>query len=357
MAVLLALLANVSVHGTLVACTLAAMYSWNLFRRSRTVELPSRTLASAAVIFTASIVFVALTIWPPHDLQVNAPPTVSQVLHSLSIPATTDVASQDQSATPHVSQLLVAGATAAPPLSQNNHLVSHLAAFPRVISYAVSTSHMLSFVLYLLVVVYLFSRKQLLLLAPIAILTLFLGFVYASEWHLGLLWIVLLMVLWAAWDAGENISRVGIQNALAALLALVSMLQIPWTWDAVRYDIHSHYYPSEQAAAYLHTLSSGLRIAGFGDAYTILPYFNKNIFYNQPSTAFVWHSTHNTIFDDVPKTIAMHPDLIVVWAGDIWILDLAQSSGYRETHRFCGRMFMPNVDTKEACYIFLEPSN
>ena len=355
MAVLLALLANVSVHGTLVACTLAAVYSWNLYRRGRTAELTSRTLASAAVIFTLSIVFVAITIYPPNDLQIKAPPIVSRVIHSLSIPPTPDAPTQDQSAAPHASQLLAAGATTTPQLSQKNHLAAHLADIPRVLTYAVSTSHILTFFLYLLVVVYLFSRKQLLLLAPLAILTLFLEFIYAREWHLGLLWIVLLMTLWAAWDAGTNSRRLNLQNALAAVLALVSLLQLPWTWNAIRYDIHSQYWGSKQAAAYIHTLPPGLRVAGFGTE-PIAPYFSKHIFYNQPSTAFVLHSAHNDIFDDDAETIETYPDVAVFWSGETASIDIARSSGYHETHRFCGKIFLPNVETEVGCYIFLEPS-
>ena len=354
MAVLLALLANVSVHGTLVACTFAAIYSWNLFHERRSAALSRRTLTSAAILFLASIVLVAVTIYPPADLHTTASPTVSRAIHSLAFQPQTASSSPYSSPAPQVNQTFHT-ATDTSPHAREGRIVTRLSDLPWVLSYAVSTSRFLSCFLYLLVVVYLYSRKRLLLLAPLAILTLFLGFIYAREWHLGLLWIVLLMVLWAAWDGEADCSRPTLQNALAVLLALVSLLQLPWIWNAIRYDIHSQYYPAKQAAAYLHTLPPGLRIAGFGDANTILPYFSKNIFFNR-STTYNWNGPHNGIFADVPNPIATHPDLVIVWAGDTALADVVQSSGYRETHRFCGRMYLPNVDTKEACYIFLEPS-
>jgi len=355
MAVLLALLANVSVHGTLVACTLAPIYSWNLFHERRSAALSRRTLTWAAILFLASIVLVAVTIYPPADLHTIASPTVSRAIGLLAIQHQTASSSPYSSPAPQVIQTFNTAGDALPLPVLKDRVFARWSALLRVLSYPVSTSHVLSCVLYLLTVFYLYSRKALVLLAPLAVLTLFLVFVYAREWHLGLLWIVLLMVLWAAWDAEADLRRPSTQNAIAGLLVLVSLLQIPWTWNAVRYDIHAQYYPSTQAASYLHSLPPGLRIAGFGDANTILPYFSKNIFFNR-ATTFNWNGPHTGKFADLPNPMSMHPDLVIVWAGDTASLDLAQSSGYRETHRFCGRMFLPYMETKEVCYIFLEPS-
>jgi hypothetical protein len=329
MAILLALLANVSVHGTLVACALVPAYGWTVFRRRGVGNLSRRSLATAAAIFLASIVFVAITVRPPSDLRPIAPPTVYRALH-LQLPQG-PVATQQSTSAPHIDRPLDTERATPHPSRLQFHLPHRLADLPRVLSYAVSTSRILSFALYLVAAIYLYSRKQLLLLAPLAALALFLGFVYAREWHLGLLWVVLLAVLWAAWDAGPHTNRLRLQHALASLLVLVSLLQFPWTWNAVRYDLHSQYYPATQAAAYIHTLPPGLRIAGFGDTSTILPYFGKNIFFNQLPTAFIWNSTRNTMFADASKIISAHPDLVIVWSGDTSSLDIARSNGYNET--------------------------
>ena len=48
MAVLLALLANVSIHGTLVACAFAAVYAWNLFEERSTLKLSARSATATA---------------------------------------------------------------------------------------------------------------------------------------------------------------------------------------------------------------------------------------------------------------------------------------------------------------------
>jgi hypothetical protein len=202
---------------------------------------------------------------------------------------------------------------------------------------------------------------------PLAAIILFLSFVYGRSWHLGLIWVTLLMILWAAWDpAADNSPGLNLQKTLGALLFFICLLQLPWTWRAIRYDIHSPYSGAKATAAYLHTLPANLRIAAFGPESTaILPYFADNIFFNQPTTFWLW-STRNTIDIDVPQTVATHPDLILVLQqfnlayrpDDNLILDYAQANGYRETHRFCGSTFMLEFQkVPDSCYLVLEPTS
>ena len=356
MAVLLALLANVSVHGTLVACALAVAYCWELFRRRRTAAISGWGVAAGAALFVASLVLVGITIRPPSDFAIVTSPVLSRVLHVLHWGA--GAVEQSQAATPPVSQPLGVAPIAVPP--RPHGVLAHLRELPRVLSYAVSTHRLFSMALYLVAAVYLCMRKQFLLLGPLAVLTLFLVFVYAREWHLGQLWIVLLMVLWAAWDEEAKPGRFGLQTALAGLLALASLLQLPWTWDAIAYDRQSQYDPSREVAAYLHTVPAGLRIAGFGDAHTILPYFSSNIFFNLP-TAYVFNGRQTGPYADFAAALAAHPDMLViavaVWSGDTSMIAQAELSGYYETHRFCGAMFLPNVERQEICQVVLEPES
>jgi hypothetical protein len=241
------------------------------------------------------------------------------------------------------------------PASKAGHLAARLAELPRVFCYSVATSRLLCVALYALVVAFLFARGQMLLLTPLVVLALFLGFVYAREWHLGLVWVVLIMIVWAAWDTDAEAPGITLQRALAVVLVLVSVTQLPWTWRAIAYDRREQYYPSQQAAAYLHTLPAGLRIAGFWDTTTILPYFDHNIFFNQPRESFNWYSTRNRLNADAAATLAMRPDLVVVWSHNPEIVAMAEAEGYRETHRFCGTPYLPNVVNEENCYVFLEP--
>jgi hypothetical protein len=360
MAVLLALLANVSVHGTLVACAFAAIYGWNYLRRGRAANLATQGFLQGAIIFAASLAIAALTVLPaPHDITTVATPTVTRVLLGQSqtnIPSTPSyvTAASRPSATPSPSQ------------SQQGGLRGRLAELPKLVSYSISNSPIITFALYLFVIVFLYLRRQLLLFLPLALISLFFIFVYGRSWHLGLIWVTLLMILWAAWDPGaDNAPQVNVQRVLGGYLFLICLLQLPWTWRAIRYDIASPYSGAKATAAYLHTLPANLRVAAFGpQSVAILPYFTRNIFFNQPTTFWLW-STHNTIDQDTPETLATHPDLVILLqqfnstgsADENPILDYAQASGYRETHRFCGHMFLHEEQkTPDSCYLILEPT-
>jgi hypothetical protein len=204
------------------------------------------------------------------------------------------------------------------------------------------------------------------LLFPLGAISLFFSFVYARSWHLGLIWVTLLMILWAAWDPNADASPgLNVQKILGAFLFLVCLLQLPWTWRAMRYDIDSPYSGAKATAAYLHTLPPNQRIAAFGaESTAVLPYFSSNIFFNQPTAFWLW-STRNTIDFDTPQTVATHPDLILVLQqfnldyrpDDNPILDYAQINGYQETHRFCGSIFMHEFQkVPDSCYLILQPT-
>jgi hypothetical protein len=355
MAVLLALLANISIHGTLVACCFAALYGWKHLRSGHTGDVTTRNYLSATAIFVASLAVIAVVVFPPKDLITVATPTVTRVLL------------HQTSANPAVSTQ--ASATTLPaPISQTQQggLRYRFAELPRLLSYSISTSHLLAFTLYLLLIAFLFRLHQLPMLLPLVAIILFLSFVYGLAWHLGLIWVTILMILWAVWDPDAD-TRPGfnLQKVLGGFLFFLCLLQLPWTWGAIRFDIRSPYSGAKNTAAYLRTLPTSMRIAGFGPQSTaIVPYFPGNIFFNQPTTFWLW-STRNTIDQDAPATLATHPDLVVVFqqynsAGapnDNPIRDLVQADGYRETHRFCGQAYYPiPQDISQSCYLTLQPA-
>ena len=344
MAVLLSLLANVSVHGTLVAVVFAILYGSRLMRRGREA-VSNRSMAIASLIFAASLGLVWAAIRPAADVLTVTTPTVAHVLHMHTPP--------DDSAA-GFSQAIVPQTGAGGWSWQRGRLITRVEEFPRVLWYGVSSWRLVALAFYALTVVYLAWRRRLSFLLPIVVLALFLGFIYAREWHLGLVWIVLLMLLWAVWDEQEEAPVLTVQNAMSWMLAVVAILQIGWTWQAVAHDLRAQYSPAKATAAYLRALPPDARIAGFSDPTAILPYFPANIFFNQPST-FKLNSTHDTTLADAPKTIASHPDVILDLAVDRPRIQLAEANGYGETHRFCGTMYLPDEELKESCYVILEP--
>jgi hypothetical protein len=359
MAVLLGLLANVSLHGTLVACGMAAAYGWKLWRGRRVVEVGRATAGWAVAIFAAACVAVVATIYPPKDIYVDVAPTVSNAIHSIAVQPAGGAQAEVGSGAGGGGDVGAPGSSAGgvsqeQPASKAGHLAARLAALPRVLCYSVAASRVVCAVVYGLVVWLVAARGQVLLLLPLAVLALFLGFIYAREWHLGLVWVVLLMIVWAAWDADAAGPGVRLETVVAVALAVVSAMQLPWTGRAMRYDVREQYSPSRQAAAYLHTLPAGLRIAGFWDTTTVLPYFDRNIFFNQPRYSYNWYSTRNTVNADAAATLAARPDAVVVWSRNPGIEATAERDGYRVTHRFCGMAYLPHVVGEESCYLVLE---
>jgi hypothetical protein len=360
MAVLLSLLANISAHGTLVACCFALAYAWMLYRRRAAIALPAKNIVCAAGIFGLAVLLVAIAVRPPADLATVAAPTVTKALRFAgkadASPQTPDQGSPASPTVADESPGADQNAAAAGAPAKGGHLAARLANLPRIFFYSVSSSNLLGLIVYLVLAAFLIVRSQTLLLLPLAVLGLFLGFVYAREWHLGLMWIVLITVAWMAWEPERDRGPVHLQQGLALLLTLVSLLQFAWTWRAVRFDHRAQYSPAKQAATYLRTLPA-MRIAGFLDTETIAPYFDRRLFFNQP-TAYHWFSTNDRVDFDAPQTFATHPPLVIASTSDPsypWIRGIAEQHGYRETHRFCGLVYLPRLQNADACYVFLEP--
>ncbi len=360
MAFLLGLLANVCVHGTLVACAFSLAYAWELRKERRQPATDNRKsgadrngkLLLACGIFIVSLGIVVIAVRPPKDLISVATPSVMRVLKVGTLSRATSLPADTH---PTLASTV--------PEKHQGGVRYKLSQMPRVASYAIASFKPLALALYILLAVYLARRRQSLLILPLIALLLFLGLVYTREWHMGLLWITLLMVLWASWDGTESDTALSLQNALAWLLVLICVLQLPWTFHAVRYDIRSPYSGSKMAAEYLKTVPSGLRIAGFTpQSAGILPYFSGNIFFNQPADSYWLWSTRNRIDADADRTIATRPDMIVLLRkedaapSDPPPWQYAVDHGYIETHRFCGRLYLPNSDPEVSCYLILQPS-
>lgn len=354
LAVLLGLLANVSVHGTLLTCTIAAIYGWDLWverKDPNAISVDTNKLLLAGGILAVSLALVAMSVRPPRDLVTVATPTVTRMLRIEPSARAGEIPNPPPATDVH----------AAAPVQQGG-VRYRVRQVPNVASYAITRFKLLALLLYAIAALYLYRRKNLLLLLPIFVMLLFLAFVYAREWHLGLLWITLLMVLWISWDATETDRSMSLQNVLAGLLLAICILQFPWTFRAIRYDIRFPYSGSKTAAEYLKTLDPGMRIAGFTPEVTgILPYFNRNIFFNQPAYGYWLWSTRNKIDADAADAISTHPDAIVLLrktdasADDPPMWQYALDQGYVETHRFCGRLYLPNANVAESCYLVLQP--
>ncbi len=330
LAIALALLANVSSHGFVVAGGLALAYAWFCWR-----ERQYAGMVPAMAIFAAGAAVALVTAWQPPDVSF-VQPQFTRILHR---------GSGASAAKPAVPAATVPAAPGG--LKEKAARALHL------FTLGISTSLFFSGVIAVACLAWLIRRRGAALLIPLAFLLFVLAAVYMSPWHAGMVFVTLVAMIWIAWPA-----RPGAPDyALALLLGLACLLQLPWTIGAVRYDLARPYDGSEACARYLATVR-GARIFGFTPYSSgVLPWFRTNIFANQPRYAYWFWSTRNHAAQDAGEIAAGRPDLVVIayeetlptaWSGNhtgmepavTELRDAAEADGYRMTRDFKGTMPM-----------------
>jgi hypothetical protein len=287
---------------------------------------------------------VAIILWPPRDLTLGKNPRVIQLMqkftpaayHPHSRPARLRLTSSEQGLQDPPD----------PALSQNLGIGS-LGAGARIrmiFVYPIATFAPLALLFQLLVYVLVWRRGKPILLAAPLLLALFLVDVYLKIWHVSLMWMLLIMMLWAVWDEDERFRRVSLQSVTAVLFALICLLQLPWTVAALRFDRTHATYPARATAAYLGSLPRTAKIDGFDHADTLLPYFQNYPFHLQADVLNV-----GAVLADAPDAIVFRTTTV----RDEQLAQLAQA-GYQQTHRFCGTPFFPNQPLTPLCLVVLE---
>lgn len=355
MAVVLALLANLSVHGTLLGLVFALAYVWNLKRSSRLER--NRDFIAAGAIFAASILFVAVCLWPTVGALPPVSPTINRIIDALAVPEPSPPSAAqhaaERAAQPAGPVLQNTPAAPLPTPAPANSVqtpaaqpgASKLANIPAVLSYAFSDWWPLAVLFEVLVLIYLVRNDQILLALGPLVIAAFLAVVYSAPWHLGLLWVTVISVLWAGWDASEfHPTRPTLQNIVAVYLALLCVLQLPWTYRAFRYDATQATAADEATAAYIKTLPPGLRIAGIGMSTGVQPYFAANPYFNH-------HLRFGYLAPDplelsTEASLAAHPDVVVA---DSTLEPTVLQGPYTKTAEFCGRAYFPHGLPRPGC--------
>lgn len=345
MAVCLALLCNLSAHGTLLAVVFGCSYAWDLYRERRLLAAPSWTMRQArkgAAVFAASLAFVLIVLWPSRDLKPPISPELSRVVHSIAPAAYHPV--------DHPAQLVHTAAApelvkAVPPaLNLGIGSVKIAVRLWNVFAYPIAPFVPLAILFHALVVAMVWRRGKLTLLAAPLLVGAFIVQVYFRLWHTGLVWVALIMLLWAVWDETESLRRPTLQTCTAAVFALVCLLQIPGTVAALRFERNHSTYPAKAAADFLKTFPRDLRVEGFDHAFTLLPYFDVYPFFRQTEVL------------DLPAVLADRPDFVLFRDSTATPGQLAQlaGAGYRTNHTFCGTPFFPDQPLTPLCLVVLE---
>lgn len=274
---LLALLACVSLHGTLVAGALAAVRTLATAGRWRDLDGRARLehLAAAAGLLAVGV-GVALVLRPPADL--------------------------------------------AGPTGWNLDPGNLLDTVPRRLDESLAGQPLLTGVAVLLSAAWFARTRTLLLwLAPTSALLVLFAVKYFSPWHDGWLFLVWVFALWVSLDRGQRVEvrgtawlRLGALTALAAVL----VVQVAWWAGAVAFDLEEPYAAGEELAAYLGTVDQDAVVwASSYQALAVVPHVEGNPFDNLRGGAdrpgyWLWSTDPGLAWSD--ETVARHlPDVIV----------------------------------------------
>jgi len=176
----------------------------------------------------------------------------------------------------------------------------------QIVNYSITGVWGFSLVFLLLIFLWLIFRKAVLLFFfPFVGLLMLFSRVY-KIWHGGLLFLLLIFVLWVSYPAGEEESFAAskllrrFRVVFLAVFGCILSVHMIWGADAVRYDLENSFSGSKSCAA-------ALKKAGLdqGDLYMIgyntvgvQPYFDRNIFINNPTPgdgAFWFWSVKNPL--------------------------------------------------------------
>ena len=217
-------------------------------------------------------------------------------------------------------------------------------------------------VFWLLLTWKLFRTRQLHYLLPAMFLAV-LCHMYAWFWHSGLMLPCVIGILWITWPATEPLFRkLPLYEQLPVLmLLLIAVVQISWAEYAFQFDEKHDYASAQTTAAFLKPyVLNNARILAIGNDFlsvAIQPYYDHNIFLNQPYP-YYWWSTHNPNKLRYKQLLAEHPEMVILeWRFKDYPTPMAVSElplaqqlsglGYHNTHTFCGGLAHPGREILE----------
>ena len=279
LAVLLALLANLAAHATVMAAGIALLYF--LDGRPRAGWTRKQLTLAAAVLF-AGCAFALWTAWPAHDV----------VIASYHAPGSLP-AHQSFAATFSTGALYA-------------WLVPFFAPFWLSIPFWIAIAAVLA------------HARRFLLLAPIVLFAGFSGAVHVNFWHAGLLDLLLIAILWIAWD---RLPHDKYRRLLEIVLTASFLVQIGWSAYAINFDRKFDYSPDLAAAEFLapyiqhgdSIVSTYAHAIGVQDFHSVglEPYFHQHLFLNQPLPFWLW-STSNPSEAKFLASLQNPPSIVVV---------------------------------------------
>lgn len=334
-ALLLGLLANVALHAAVISGGLAVVYFVERIRDGGVRDSGRRRHPMGAVfVLLAFYAFAIWTAWPPHDLLSHIANT--RRMQSSGMPS-------------FAAKFLIS-------------LVMGICPKP----------WWLSIPFWIAIGIWLHMQRSLFYLLPVLFFAVFCGAVSCGWWHAGLLIPLLICMLWVTWPPSNfRFSRREV-FCLITVAALVGE-QILWSAFAIDFDVYNAFSPDLAAAEFLRPLvrqGDSIAITYFDDPYLhayhgvgILPYFDHNIYINQPDFFWAW-SDENPTEERFWEVLPSHPSVVVVEVRlpgvdspvnlqDSKAQTLSQD-GYGFTHMFCGSSPIGYLPAEKNCHLIFQ---
>ncbi len=290
---LLCLLANVSMHGLIIAGGLAAVHVYDLYvlRGQLDSSVRSRHITGLKI-FGVMVFLLVLQLKPPPDL--------------------ISLAAFKADMTHFVSRSLY---------MMSDSLGTNLSLPPKERDILFTVSYIFSRLVIFLSFLWFFLRKKLLTFAlPLLGLFLLFTMVYANVWHQGTLFFMWLFALWLSLKDQSSSTRPEriMRNIVLASLAVILVIQASWSFSSFRYDYSNNYSGSRELAEYIKEKNLDRRkiyITGF-HTISILPYFRENIFCNfnnRQKPAFWLWSSKNSMYTEPFSLYRQYDPDIIIW--------------------------------------------
>jgi hypothetical protein len=326
---LLALFANVSLHGTLIALALAGLHVVEIVRRRPRLR---RRLTIAYAGFAAVVGLIVFQLWPPADLGSPAPRGLN--------------------------------------LSPVNFVLVSADA----LNNALTERWPLSFAALAMSLVWFWRQRCLALyLAPTLLLLTLFAVKYMNAWHEGILFLVWLFALWRSFAEPERsrFDKRFLRPAVVAAALLVFAVQIYWAATALSNDWRFAYSGSGAAAECLHERGLDRRTvyaSGF-QTIALLPYLPDNCFANfnggrARPCYWLWSAPPPMPAGDglqpdstaasYAEIAAQHPDVIVLGLKKPHQLDPPTPPGYAVVGSFPGWLFWKDRTLEPDAFVILE---
>ena len=200
----------------------------------------------------------------------------------------------------------------------------------------------------------LFKKRKLHYLLP-AIFLVALSHVYGFFWHTGLMLPCVIVLLWMTWPVEQPpFRKLPLYEQLPSLMLLfTAVVQIGWAEFAFKFDYEHDYGSGKATASFLKPyVMSKAKILEIGNDFLsvgVQPYFDHNVFLNQPY-AYYWWSNLNPSKLRYRVLLAEDPEIghrgmavpRLPTAGTIAAVPLVKQltgQGYRNTHSFCGGLY------------------